>query len=386
MSRQHLTSVEPREIRLLHAAVNALDIDETAGEALFLTVCRGAREWMVESSRGQLHAFIRDRDCTLETLTQFALSDRVRLFAEYLDNQPLSLSLADDATVVATAGPASAAIDVVDTPGHRREVHPFTATAEAVVTVRQFIALLGAARCLPAGISDITYPTPPMWFGIADGTIGLHIDWRDFLPSRATYRLAWLRGYGSVTVPIPHRVIDDFLQYVPIDHDITGELDDDMEMSIETGHCTRGDHTRPAVRLSAAEWSIVLYHDDYLLDRWADRIDAEIATSDIEILDHQGPEWMVRQHGTRVRLILHPGHPDVVRVSAVLLEGVDESIELLRELGQLNAASTTVRHWLDDGTVHVAADVPCSSLSTLATTIREVARAVQTYAPMLSMF
>ncbi|MEY4338535.1 MAG: hypothetical protein RLZ14_385 [Actinomycetota bacterium] len=386
MSIQHLTSVEPRELKLLRGAANALDIDETAGEALFLIVSDGVRCWVAENSRGQLFVTVTDRELRRNSEEQFALSSRVRYFAECFDEHPLVLGLADDATVVAQAGPATAAIDLVDAPAAMRQRLEFEPTAEAVVTLRQFMGLLWSARCMPSGIDDIDYPMPPMWLGIGDGTAGLHVDWRDFTASRATYRLNWRRGYGSSTVSIPHKTIEDFLQHAPIDHDVTSDLDHDIELTIEVGHNDTGFRSRPAIRFSAADWSLVLFLDDPLTDRWASKIEAEFERADIKVLDQQANEWMVGSLGTSVRVKLHAGHPDVARVSATLLDGVDESIELLRELSQLNAASTGVRHWFEDGTIRVATDVACNNLSALAASVNDVARAVTTYAPMLAAF
>lgn len=384
MSLQHLTTVEPRELKLLRGASNALDLDETTGEALFLIVCNGGRIWVVESALGQLCMTVTDHSLSRDSDAQFALSDRVRYFAECFDEHPLSLSLADDATVVATAGPATAAIDLVVAPDEMRREFTFEATAEVVVTLRQFTQLMWSARCLPAGINDINYPTPPMWLGVGEGTIGLHVDWRDFLPSRATYRLAWRRGHGSGTVPIPHKAIEDFLQHVPIEHDVTSDLDDDIELTIELGHNDTGFKSRPAVRFSASHWSMLFFLDDPLADRWASKVEAELERSKFPILDQRPTEWIVGHLDMSVRVKLHAGHPDIARVSAVLLEGATESIELLRELSQLNAAATGVRHWFEDGTVRVATDVTCTNLTSLATAVVDVATAASVYAPMLT--
>lgn len=386
MSQQHLTTITPREVKLLRAAIHGLGIDETLGQALFLSVGHGGRSWIVESPLGRMCIVIRDRECTTFPPAELALSDRLRIFAHAFDDEPLVLSLADDATVVATAGPASAAIDLVE----RADAWPsdcdFTATASAAVTLRQLTKILWAARCVPAGVDEFNYPAPPMWLGIDTKGLGLHVDWRDFLPSRATYRLAWRKGFGAATVSIPHADMLDFLQQVPIDDDVLSDLDDDMELTVEIGTLTSNGATRSAVCFSAGEWSALFFTNEPLKNRWELQIDNQLDRPDFETVDRHDTEWIVRHRGVQVRLKLHAGQPDIVRVSTVLLESATESIELLRELSQLNAAATGVRHWFEEGTVRTAIDVSCADIDGLGNAVVSIVRATATYAPMLAAF
>jgi hypothetical protein len=107
---------------------------------------------------------------------------------------------------------------------------------------------------------------------------------------------------------------------------------------------------------------------------------------DFETVDRHDTEWIVRHRGVQVRLKLHAGQPDIVRVSTVLLESATESIELLRELSQLNAAATGVRHWFEEGTVRTAIDVSCADIDGLGNAVVSIVRATATYAPMLAAF
>ena len=74
----------------------------------------------------------------------------------------------------------------------------------------------------------------------------------------------------------------------------------------------------------------------------------------------------------------------MAHVAAALVDSVGESIELLRELGQLNAASTGIRYWLESGTVRAAMDVRCTELGSLVATIHQVGEAAAAYSPMLA--
>ena len=386
MNQRHLTAITTREMKLLRAGTHGLGINETTGQALFLTVGHGGRTWVVDSPLGQMHISIRDSECTMSPNAEFALSDRLRIFAECFDDDPLVLTLADDATVVATSGPASAAIDLVEVVSARPRSLEFTATASAEVTVRQLTRLLWSARCMPAGVEEFNYPPPPMWLGIDAGGLGLHIDWRDFIPSRATYRLAWRKGFGAATVSIPHRDVIDFLQQVPIDDDVLSDLDDDVELTVEIGTVTGDGATRHAVCFSGGEWWAMFFVSEPLSSRWESQVEIQLGRPDFEKVDHQGTEWIVRHRSVPVRLKLHAGQPDIVRVSTVLLESASESFELLRELSQLNAAATGVRHWFEDGTVRAAIDVSCADIDSLGTAVVNIVRATTTYAPMLAAF
>lgn len=85
-----------------------------------------------------------------------------------------------------------------------------------------------------------------------------------------------------------------------------------------------------------------------------------------------------------MRVKLHHGHPDIARVSAVLVASAEESIELLRELGQLNSSSTSVRYWLGGDVVRAAVDVRCTALTTVAEVVHLVGESAARFAPMLA--
>jgi hypothetical protein len=394
MTGQFLTEVTPEEIRLLNAAVNSIDVDEVKGEALYLNVLDGRRQWLVENEHGQLLVETLDEACRQTPTGQLAVSERVRRFAECFDDAPVRLSLADDRTVVAEADAATAAIDLV--PQHRDEVRlwPMDVSASVRVTMRQFLLMLWSARCLPTGVGDSKYPMPPMWMQFGDGWVGLHVDWTDFLPSRATYRIATLTQYGNSTASIPHNLIENFLRLVPLDD----EEGHDHMLVIAVGTVHDGERNREAVQLAGPNWSFTLWLLHPLGSRWATKVNEQLDAADLTdanhanhatdltVLERGDGEWLVRSHGTEVRVRLHAGTPDVARVSAPLLTHTAESIELLRELGQLNASSNGLRYWFEDGVVRVAADVRCTALFTLGHVVRDVAEAAHNYAPMLAAF
>lgn len=368
-----VTAVTDTELWLLGAAVNSIDVDETKGEAMHLRTTPGRRQWVVEADTGQFVLDVDDPEVT-DTVGPLALSERIRRFGDMFDDDTLELALADDRTVVATSGDASAAIDLVATD---TAPTPWDFRCDATVTVgfRAFLGMLWSARNLPSGLGESIYPMPPMWLQIGDGWVGLHVDWSDHLPSRSTYRVRTTHHDGDATVAVPHHLLEGFLRKVP-----GPELGDDPhEVVIDVGVV----HERPAMQVRGDGWRLTLWLVQPLLARWQARIDDELGA--LQVLERDHGTWTIGGFQREVVAQLHHGHPDVVRVSAALLGPVVETLDLLRELSALNAASTGVRFWLEDDVVHAAADVPCTAIGTLADAVHAVGHAADAFAPMLAL-
>jgi len=391
----HLAEVTRYELGLLDAAVNSIGVDETAGEALHLRTLADGRQWVVEAATGQLVIDVVDDsnggddddsndddsndDDGEHDEVSVAISERVRRFGDCFADDTLTLSIADDHTILAVAGSTTAAIDVVAREGAAPYPVMVVPMATLAVPMRQFQLLLWAARCLPSGIQEVNYPVPPMWLQFGDGWLGLHVDWTDFVPSRATYRIPTIMGVGRTTTAIPHALIESFLQGVP-----TADDGQDPELSITVGTVSEHRVTRDAILFEADSWRLVLWLTDPMEARWAATVNHQLAAAGIEVLDTDSVEWIVKSNGFEVRVKLHHGHPDVARVSAVLVGSADESIELLRELGQLNSSSTRVRYWLADDVVRAAVDLPCTTLTTIAEVVHLLGESAARYSPMLA--
>lgn len=377
MTDEVLCTFTTDELRLLGAAVASIDVDETVGEAMHLTLQPGGRTWVMEGLRGQLVLDVQDPHCTRH-LGPLAISERVRRFADCFDREPATLSLVDDRTVVAASGSTTAAIDlVVGREGPPAEWE-FARVAGCTVEADTFLGVLWSARCMPSGLGEREYPMPPMWMQLGDGTVVLHVDWTDFVDGRSTYRMVAEHADGNATVAIPHALLENFLRGA-----LAVEVDD-PPLTIEVGQVIDGDSTREALRFRSGDWKFLVWAVDPLLDRWGGRVLEALLEGGIDLEDMEDHEWVVRHEGRPARVRLHHRSPDVARVSAVVVSGVGESLDLLRELGSLNAAAAGLRYWLEDDTVHVAADVPCTALNTLAPAVREVARSAAELAPMLA--
>lgn len=394
-----VTTIDGYDIGLLQAGRAALGVDEVAGEALHLGVAPDGRTWIIESEIGQFTAALSgaldDGDDDAPAVASpgdgcsewFAVSERLVRFGESLLGESIRLSVADERTMVATVDGLSAAVDLVIQDGHRPEPWEVTATASATVPLRQFMAALWAARCLPSGVDQAGYPMPTMWMQVGDGSLGLHVDWSDFIPSQATYRCDADTTGQPTTVAIPHAELGAFLGDAAVTL-----VEPDVEVRVEIGVALHEGRLREALVLRGGPWRLLLWLQHPLRSRWSARIDVELADDDIEVLTTDGLDWTLvagdppLPDGCRpqVRITLHHGHPDIARVSAAITPHVAESLELLRELSALNAASTGVRFWLEDDTVFAATDVRCSALSTLPSAVHSVARAVTAYGSVLA--
>ncbi|MBU6316058.1 MAG: hypothetical protein KGR47_06090 [Acidobacteria bacterium] len=382
MSRR-LASIDSAELQLVRAALGAVRPDETEGEYLRLRAGDGHREWWIEGQHGEARIRVPDPESTAVP-HWYAASERLCRFAEvFVDRSPVVISVVDGRTLMAEAEGVSAAIDTVQVevgePGH----HLFQPVAESTVSLHDFAMVLWSARSMPLGVDDSPYPYPTMWLRLGAGWAGLHVDWSDFVPSRSTYRVDAAQGSGDHTVGVPHGLLDSFLGPLPYE-DLAGEPAM-LHLAVGTVRLPGG-HTREALRIEHAGIDWFAWLTDPLEYRWASKVEAEFERAGVEVRDRHDGEWHCRHEGTSVRARLHGGNPDIVRVSATLLTGAHESVELLRELSQLNAAATGVRYWLQDDTVRIAYDVKCTVLSGLSAAVEDVATAAATYAPVLAAF
>ncbi len=381
------TTVSDRELILLRAGLAALGLDEVNGEAFHLDVDELGRHWIVQNDHGQMVIVEYDPDSVHGLEGTFAIPERIRRFGECFATDGLTLSVVDDTTVVAQIGSGNGAVSIaVDLVAGKRE--PTEAwrvlpTATAVVAAREFMLMLSAIRAMPFGLEPSEYPMPPMWMQIDNGTVGLHVDWTDFVPSRGTYRLTAASTQGAATVAIPHGAIENLLRQLPWLEVDDGDADG-IELTIQIGAVPRQGDVTDAISLAGTNWTAVLWAFHPLEHRWGTPITQLLDSEGLTVVDRDQAEWIVASGSVDVRVVLHHGHPDVARVSALLLEGADDNIDLLRELNQLNAASTGVRLWLEHGAVHAAADVRCSDLSPLPAVIRQVGSTTERLAPVLA--
>lgn len=372
-----ITTLTPYEVDLMQAA-RALELREVAGEAIHLHVHRQRRRWLVQTPHGQLTFSVTDADLDPDLDLHLPLSDRVSWFTDASRHEQPSLGIVDGSTAVIGDEDLWAAIDLVHWHGEAPQPWAVRESASADVPLHRFLRTLTAARVLPTGADEQRHPWPPMWLHLGDNGVGLHVDWRDFLPSRATYTMAVESMQGTGTMNLPHRRIDDFMRSIAhaIDHH-----DDELLLTIALAEVYRDGGWEPAVTLRCSSWQLTVVAHDVLAERWAAQVEEQL--EDFTITDRDPARWLVAVDQRPVHVRLYSGHPDVARVSAALSTGVDETLDLLRELSTLNGASTGVRYWFEDDAVWAAVDLPCARLADLASTVRTVAGAAADYGPLL---
>ena len=378
MKVRPIATLSAADVRLLDAAVHTLDVDEPAGEAMFLRTDRAGRHWLLEGAAGQVTIDLPGGVPGENAHDWLPLPERVRRLAVAAQADEIALSLVDDCTVLAGCGEVSAAIDLVDRVGAPPARRDFVTAASAVVDLPAFRLALWTARCMPSGLRESEYPTPPMWLQFGGGAVGLHVDWEDFLVSRATYRVPARLESGTAIAAIPHGLLAVFLEA------LQGGDDEEAEVTISVGMAQDEVGNRPALTVEGSGWRLLLWRRDPLMERWADLVMAGIEMAGSVIVDREAHAWILDHGGTEVRVQLHHRSPDVARVSAVVAAPVSETIELLRELSQLNASATYLRFWMDDDAARVAMDLRCTELGSLAPAIREVATAASAYSPMIA--
>lgn len=376
MNLRELTTITPQEILHIDAAM-ALGVSEATGDAVHLVLRDGERTWTVETRVGQFVSWMPAPANSLTESVHLPISDRIRWFA--CDSGPGELGLADDRTVVVWNEDRSVAIDLVPFEGPAPTPWEFHTRARASLPHDMFRRALGPARAQPTGLGEFEYPGPPMWLQIDGDGLALHVDWADFLASRSTIRARVDETLGGAMVAIPHQIIDLFLGTMEHAHEDIGPP---LTVAIGTAHA-RG-RSADALLFETDSWRLVLWAVDVLVDRWARDVERMLAP--FEIGDRDPDQWALRVDGCSIRVRLHSGHPDTIRVSSHLGRGFRESLELLRELGALNAASQDVRFWLEEDTVWAAADLPCTRADELTDLVERVAHVSNGFAPLLAAY
>lgn len=350
---------------------------EVLGECLWLHISRHQRRWILENDQGRFVLTVRaDHDEAL-CGRWYPLSPRLLHFAQSCPDD-VTLSIAGT-SVIAEAEGRSAVIDMVEpTDGIPDDWHVID-VASAEVDREAFSATMYAARFMPRGGDDVEAPTPPMWLQLADGAVALHVDWADWVRGASTYRITTPVTGEPVTVSIHLGIVGQWATLVSVWPEESGTT-----MTIAVRDVIDGGERRRALHMSAADAEMWLWITDPLVERWGMHVTRTLLMGDVDIVSNDGRRWQVTVDGIGVDVVLHGGRPDVARVTATIVRNVEHSLDLLAELNAINAATTGVRVWVDEGVVRAAHDVRCTELEGLCATVLDVARAAARYRPLLA--
>ena len=406
-------------------ATKAIDLQETNGDAIHLVVRDGRRYWLARTAFGEVSASV-DQDVSLidnssteqgaavdgDAGVHLPLSDRITWFLNSIDEDEPMIGLADGTTAVISGSHTSAAIDLVPWKGEAPQPLEITLEASATLPLTRFAKTLAAARLMPSGLEEFRYPTPPMWLRIADRSVVLSVDWRDFAPTGSVYSIDADVVEGSALVAIDHSRIDRFLRgldsILPIESESESMPGMSPEVMIAVGHAPAGSDlagsgsvgsgstesgstgsgsagsgvSRPMLVIGTDEWRLVLPVVDVLAERWATQVNDQLRS--FAATEVTSTSWVVDLEQCVVEVGLHHGHPDQVRVTTCLATGVTDSEDLLRELSTLNAASTGERLWCAEGCLWAAMDLPCTRIDDLRAAVTQISTVAQKYAPLLA--
>ena len=380
MSTPTVTNVTALECEALEAS-RALEPNESRGDAIHLRLHQGGRHWLVQTDHGQWSAAVRDTAVPASVELHVPMSDRIACFIQRVGDHEPTLSVTDRSRVVIATDTASAAIDLVPWLGPAPLPSPVLVQTSIRLPLWRFARALNAARVLPTGADDHRYPSPPMMLQINSHGLRLDVDWHDFLPSSSSYWVAGSSVRGSDSIALPHRRLDEFLRGLGPEHH-NDEKDESLDVELGIGELLCGATWRKAVVITHRSWQLALVAVDVLIDRWGKAVEEQLQPFDI--LEREGSEWLLDTGGSFVRVHLRRGHPDTAQVITEVGLGYNETLELLRELSTLNAASEGVRFWFDGGVVWAATELPCTRLDDLAAAVCAVSEASVTYGPLLT--
>lgn len=275
-----------------------------------------------------------------------------------------------------------------------RPTHPV-----AEVAVDQMAAALASARVLPAGV-DLERRTPPdLWLSIDDGHVGVEVDWSRFgMPGVSIEVPALTTGQGASRVP--HVEVADLLDALFVEGVVRLELDDARQLLWLDGPFwqavvavgwlpgaptnagvvsrsiarPRGGSSRPSGGTQPAG---------------VPSLEGALALLDSTAADDGTTTVAVDGAVLRVRELTAPSGEAVAAAVAVrLVEGVEESLEVLSELNAFNATAVGlvgVRLWLDGGVVWAGTDVERARYGELDRTIRRLVRSTADLGPLVAM-
>lgn len=393
----HLAHLGPDEVGFLGRLSAALSLDDSGTDALWLRVAPGGRWWLLETPDGRITYRVESpapSDASPDPRVQRWLPIPERIMRVAVSGGSESddhavLSLVDNTTAVVTCPQTSGGVDLVTGVGPPTD-HTWIESAEISVPADRLAALLWSAFAVPnAVLEQRLRPYPPMWLRLDEDGITFHVDWADARSGRSTYRCEAEFHGEAITVPIFPNSLHAFLHQVVYQsfHEVSS-----MHCTVAVGAVEFDDDThtrRAAVEVRYGDATLTVWVTDPLVDRWGSEVTAAIAAADVELIGHEDSEWLLRSFGVDVRITLHHGHPDHIRLSAVVCSGLHETVEVLREVNQINGVSVGPRFVVADGTIHAMADIACterpSITPALTRAIDELVTATRRYAPLLSV-
>lgn len=294
-----------------------------------------------------------------EPLSPRCLPARLVWFAAELafdaDDRCVTISTPDDSVGVASSTAGSSIIDLPVSAELRTFPSYITDVATATLTRMQLHRLLARISFVPPGLE---HPhRVPVSLIVEDGQLAAFADWGIEGGLCTSQRVpATTRGTARSSIPLLHLL--DLIREIEDDDIITIRFPEDVDIPL----LIEGEGWRATT--DRRETGAVRFHEQ-LGQALADATGATVRTLDRGVFTTAFRDRIIRAE-------LHNTPIDTVRISTVVLDEIEPTVDVLEQLNDVNAGLVGARVWSRDGVVVAGVDLPCSSLGEIGGVIRQL--------------
>jgi hypothetical protein len=197
----------------------------------------------------------------------------------------------------------------------------------------------------------------PITLFVEDGMLAVTADWSTEGGLRTTQRVA-ATTTGEASARIPSLYLADLIREVDDEEIITLRFPEDSDVPL----LIEGDGWRAtsARKLTDAR----IFHEE-LGQALANATGTTTRTLDRGVF---ATTWRNRT----IRVELHNTPNDTVRLSTVVLDDIEPSVDVLQQLNDVNAGLVGARVWLHEQVVVAGVDIPCRAIADIGPVIRQL--------------
>lgn len=368
--RRRTSSIDADELDSVARLASSFGSDEIGRfPGVQLSLCGDRRRWTVVHGTAKF-TFLGDRGA--DGLVEPVWLPRRAVFwaaelARIVESVDVRFGADDSGPFLSVAGPTGSGVFELPASAAVEPVQPARHLAPELATVRivasDLSAVLYAARRGPGlGYTDAAFPVTLV---PEHGGLGVGVDWSGEGAQRCTYRYtAEVDGDLDRCRPVT-------LAAAPLlslarlfeDEEITLSFRADGVVHVEHGRLRAAFVPVDGPRVSAPTLADVLRHVDH--ENYGDRIQLTVGGVKVRVVDNE--------------------ELDHVRVSIVLAKGVEETVDLFRELNALNASISTGRVVLHGGALYAVDEVPRHDLGRLSDVIGQLVDTVAPLGPLVAL-
>lgn len=348
------------ELELVCALLAPAPPDEIAGAGVWVRTTEDCRYWSVRNEHVTWEVVGDPVDRSQETRCLPARAVwEARILAMTSLAHEVVITIPDDLVCLVQCDSGSS---VVDLP---RESEPPSLPAHvndaavATVTAGALNDLLLRARCVPIGESNEQFPDAELI--VADGEVAIFVDWTIRSGLRTSCRIpAETIGQAQRTLLMGH--LWDLVHGLSRETELTLRVPDrpELPLLIETGLF------RLAVRCLSVGAS--LYHDELA------GVLGEVRGAKVRSVELGKFFVSTRTRIYQVDLVDRPR--ETISVCTEVCRDVPNSLEVLMQVNETNAAMVGSRLWISDGAVWAGFDLPVAAMESVERSITELERQV----------